>query len=400
MLIVAPRLDVGGAEQHLTRILPRLSAAGLPVSIFAMQAGGSLQAELAASGVNVRAAPPHKPATARVLNAAGALRREIRRLRPDIIHFFLPEPYLVGSLAAVGVPGTIKVMSRRSLADYQRNHPVLARLERHLHRSVAALIANSTAVAEQLMDESGAPRKVGIIRNGIDVPPIVSIEARAARRRELGIPDDCIVFAVVANLIPYKGHADLLSALGGLRGRMLKPWRLLAIGRDEGIGASLTKQALSLGLGDNILWLGERRDVPVLLSAADVGLLPSHQEGFSNALIEMMAAGLPVIATAVGGNLDAIVKGESGSLVPVRDPAALGQAIATLYDSAALRARLGAAARARVERLFSLDACVRRYVNLYSGLLERPDTPVAYLIDPPGRERVPEVQEEFHGTAE
>ena len=97
-----------------------------------------------------------------------------------------------------------------------------------------------------------------------------------------------------------------------------------------------------------------------------------------------MACGLPVIATRVGGNVDAIVDGESGRLVPITDPAALGEAITTFYEDAGLRTRMGAAARLRVERLFSLEACVRRYLNLYRGLISHKETPVAQLIDPPG----------------
>ena len=143
-----------------------------------------------------------------------------------------------------------------------------------------------------------------------------------------------------------------------------------------------------LGIGPNILWLGERSDPQAMLAAADLGVLPSHQEGFSNSLIEKMAHALPVIATRVGGNSDAVVDGESGRLVPVADAKALGAAIAALYEDTGLRARMGAAARLRVERLFTLEVCVRRYLNLYLGIVANPGAPVAQLIDPHQRSAI------------
>jgi glycosyltransferase involved in cell wall biosynthesis len=187
---------------------------------------------------------------------------------------------------------------------------------------------------------------------------------------------------VIANLIPYKGHADLFAALANARKRLRSPWRLILIGRDEGIECELRRLAHSVGIDSNILWLGERSDPQGVLAAADLGVLPSHQEGFSNSLLEKMAHALPVVATRVGGNSDAVVDGESGCLVGVADPEALGSAIAALYEDAGLRARMGAAARLRVESLFTLEACVHRYLNLYLGIKADAAVPVARLIDP------------------
>ena len=381
VLFVAPRLDAGGAEIHLARVLPQLRRV-LDVSLFTIARGGRFEGDLTAAGVPVLGAEMSGVRPVRSLRVARALRREIRNLRPDILHFFLPEPYLIGTIAAAGLGGIIRIMSRRSLADYQRNHLLLARLERYLHRSTNALIGNSSAVAAQLVQECGHPEKVGVIHNGIEVPPLPDRQARAACRRELGIPEDAFVIAVIANLIPYKGHADLFTALANGRGRLHGPWRLILIGRDEGLGRKLRRQADLFGISSNILWLGERSDPQAMLAAADLGVLPSHQEGFSNSLIEKMAHALPVVATRAGGNSDAVVDGESGCLVPIANPEALGAAIVTLYEDAGLRTRMGAAARLRVERMFTLETCVRRYLNLYRGIVASPGAPVAQLIDP------------------
>jgi glycosyltransferase involved in cell wall biosynthesis len=382
VLFVAPRLDVGGTEVHLARVLPQLRRAGLDVSLFTIARGGRLEGDLTAAGVPVLSAEMSGVRPVRSLRVARTLRQEIRNLRPDILHFFLPEPYLIGSISAASLDGIIRIMSRRSLADYQRNHFMLARLERYLHRSTNALIGNSSAVALQLIKECGQPEKVGVIHNGLEVPALPDAQARAACRRELGIAEDAFVIAVIANLIPYKGHVDLFAALASGRERLRGPWQLILIGRDEGIGRELRQKAELFGISSNILWLGERSDPQAMLATADLGVLPSHQEGFSNSLIEKMAHALPVVATRVGGNSDAVVDGESGYLVPIADPEALGAAIAALYEDAGLRARMGASARLRVERLFTLEVCVRRYLNLYLGIVADPWAPVAQLIDP------------------
>ncbi len=134
VLVVAPRLESGGAEIHLARVLPPLRRASLDISLYTMSRGGRLEEGLIAAGVPVLGARISGPQPMRGLRTVFDLRRQIRKLRPDILHFFMPEPYLVGSFAAAGLGGMIKIMSRRSLADYQRNHPILAKVERHLQR--------------------------------------------------------------------------------------------------------------------------------------------------------------------------------------------------------------------------------------------------------------------------
>lgn len=365
ILVVAPHLEAGGTEWHLIRVLPEFRRRGIDVSVFVLVRGGRLEARLAGLGVPVTGYEGDAPRPIASIGAVLQLRRELRRLKPDIVHFFLPEPYLIGMVASWGIRPLTRVMSRRSLAVYQQKYPLLGWLERWTHRFTDKLLGNSTAVVAQLIAECGEPDKVDLIHNGIEMPPQVSAHQRNAMRRELGIPPDAFVMAVSANFIGYKGHADLLEALGMLRDRLGGAWRLLLIGQDLGAAAALRRQAGEVGIADNIVWLENRSDAQSPLAAADVGLLPSHQEGFSNSLIEMMAIGLPVVATRIGGNLDAVVDGESGILVPVKDAAALAAAIARFYNGAALRRSMGDAARARVGERFSLSACVDRYTEFY-----------------------------------
>jgi glycosyltransferase involved in cell wall biosynthesis len=165
-----------------------------------------------------------------------------------------------------------------------------------------------------------------------------------------------------------------------------KPWIVVAVGRDECVGAALKQQAAALRVSGNIMWLGERSEVEDLLAASDIFVLPSHQEGFSNALLEAMAANLTVVATAVGGNVDAVIDNETGLLVDAGDPPALAAAMLRLAKDPQLRRRLAGAARARVEQQFTLEACVGHYEKLYRAVSEPNPAPVGKILADIARE--------------
>jgi glycosyltransferase involved in cell wall biosynthesis len=365
-------LEVGGAEMHLAQILPRLVRSGFEVAVHTISGRGELAGRLEAAGVEVIVPPGAGPSagrspaqrSARAARALISLARYYRRWRPDVVHFFLPEAYIVGALLAL--PFRFKrVMSRRSLNDYQTKHPWMAWIERRLHRRMHALIGNAQAVVDQLVGEGAPAERVHLIRNGVDVARFEAVgdEARAA----LGVTADTLLLLIVANLIPYKGHADLLAALAQINAK-LPPWCLLCAGRDDGVGPLLQGSAQALGIGSRVRLLGSRNDVPDLLKAADIVVLASHEEGFPNAVIEAMAAGRPVIGTRVGGVAEAIIDGETGVIVPPHHPAEMAKALMKLASDPALRSRMGAAGRARAQSEFGLEICVARYAALYRGL--------------------------------
>lgn len=380
VLVVTARLDIGGTEQHLLRVLPLLRREGLDVSLYVLERGGKLEETMVQGGVSVSGPVRRMPRHLHALSTAMHLRRHVQHLRPGILHVYLSEPYLVGSLAAFGQP-LHRIMSRRSLNVYQRKRPILAWLERRLHAGSVALLGNSSAVVADLLGECGDGRRVGLIRNGLAMPAAIDADQRLKAREQLQLPADSMVFAVNANLIPYKGHRDLFEALGRISDRLPPAWHLMLIGRDQGLGEDLRRMAQDRGFADHVIWLGERRDAQELLAAADILVLPSHEEGFSNSLIEAMGRGLPVIATSVGGNVDAVTHDATGLLVPPRDPVALGGAMLRLSQDTALRHRLGAAARARVLADFTIEDCVRRYLNLYAGAALYGRRPIQDLID-------------------
>jgi glycosyltransferase involved in cell wall biosynthesis len=378
ILFVVSSMAVGGTEKHLAAILTALRARGWDVTVYSTGGDGALTQVFLAGGVRVILPPRFArrllgfPFGARFLRlpvTALYLLGVLMRQRFSIIHFFLPEAYLVGAPVALLAGIKLRVMSRRSLNAYQGGHALSAFVERCLHVFVAAALANSRSVARQLEAEGIAAQRIGLIYNGLTSGMPAAAMARDRIRNGLGLRETTLVLVIVANLIPYKGHLDLVEALGRVADSMPADWCLLIVGRDDGAGAAVRARAQTVGIADKILFLGERNDVPDLLSACDIGLLTSHQEGFSNAIIESMYAGLPMIVTDVGGNAEAVVDGQSGLVVPARHPVALAAAIERLSCDPQLRERYGEEGHRRATTYFGLDGCVAAYEALYRGLL-------------------------------
>ena len=375
-------LNLGGCERHLATVYPRLKSAGYDVGILTFVRGGSLEEQVRASGVDVmcisrRETSPITRAEHWTNYAVAMfdLVRVFRRDKARLVHFFLPGAYIIGGLVALAVRQPNVLMSRRSLNDYQLRHPIASRIERFLHRRMRVLTANASAAVSQLVEE-GAPRdRTLLLQNGLDTTPFDSAPTRREMRERLALNQDTLVLVIVANLIPYKGHADLVEALGNVADRIDRDWVLLVAGRDDGPGRELAKRAGELGLSSHLRWLGQVSDVPALLRACDIAILASHEEGSPNSLLEYMAAGLAVVSTKVGGVADIATDNVDALLVPPRDPVALGQAILRLTQETALREKLARAGAGRVRDGFSLNACVDAYAHLYGLMLQQPFLP-------------------------
>ena len=365
LLVVTESLGVGGTESHLIRTLPRLAESGWSVVTFCLTERGERAGQVEAAGVEVAASPrlarrkgSFLRYPAHVALATNNLYWLMRRWRPQIAHFYLPGPYLIGAHVAIAARIPIKIMSRRSLSDYQRNWPLVAKLERRLHTKMDAVIGNSRAVVRQLIEEGIPQPKVRLIYNGIEVSPV--LPDRNEARQALGLDSDTLVGVVIANLIHYKGHRELVRGLSHLEQELPADWRILVAGRDHGIRAELEELAAARGISHRIQFLGEYSDIPRLLAAAHFGLLTSREEGFSNVILEGMAAGLAMIVTDVGGNAEAVLHGETGLVVPPRNPKAIGDAILELARNPERRKRFGTAARNRVEGSFRSISASKR----------------------------------------
>ena len=379
LLFVIGSLDLGGAERHVAQTAPKLKALGWSPAIYCLGRRGSQAASVEEAGVEVIAPPLalSLASSSRLLKAVGLTLSALKLAavlfirRPKIAHFFLPAAYLTGAPLALLARTPALVMSRRSLNIYQQTHPLARKLEPRLHNRMTAILANSERVRQQLITEEGCdPDHVVLIYNGVDTGHFAPASAseRGSTRRALGIEENAFVLTILANLIAYKGHADLLAALAPIAPDLGQPWLLQCIGRNDGLQSELESLAEGLGIAKNIRFLGEQVDVTRFLHASDLAVLPSHQEGFANAILEAMACGLPVVATDVGGNAEAVTHGESGAIVPPHDPLALGAAIAAIAQDRARAQKMGAFGRARTEKIFSLESSAKAYDAFYRTL--------------------------------
>lgn len=375
-------LDRGGAERHLLRILPALrSDFGWQVSIYCLGSPGELAHEFEEAGINI-ILPPIQADGSRHMMLYRILRMGLASLklwwlllthRPAIVHFFLPMAYLVGAPVAILAGRRRLVMSRRSLNLYQKMILGSVYAEHFFHNKMSAVLGNSHAVIKELAAEGVSQEKLRLLYNGIDLPAASS--SWEDMRKSLNLDLNSIVFINVSNLIPYKGHADLIAALAAVSSYLPDGWRFLMVGRDDGIGDELKQQAEKFNLTKNVVWLGMRDDVLNLMVAADIGVLCSWEEGFSNSILEGMAAGLPMVVTDVGGNAEAVIEGKSGVVVSAHDPVALGKALVSLASDMKLCKRLGSNARERVKEKFQIDGCVKKYNQVYVSLLENKKLP-------------------------
>ena len=392
IVIYIGSLDRGGTESHLMRTLPFVRAAGLPVELFVLSGRGVFVEPMRHAGVPVvvpliaRLIPRRGGWIWRLLFVVGLLPELLVRMvwrRPTIAHFFLPQSYCVVGPIAVLLGVRTPLMSRRSLNDYlDGKSPLVARLERWLHTRMTLILGNSQSVIDELSLEENVPaQKLALLRNGVRINPVAGAEEREAIRREMGVSESSVVLVIVANLIPYKGHLDLLAALSELS--TAHDWELLCVGADPvGHRETLERTAHRYRFGGRVRFLGEVGEVARVLDASDIAILCSHEEGFSNALLEYMERGLPVVATAVGGNTEAVVDGETGNLVPARDPEALAAALGALLSDEDLRRRVGAAGRARAEQAFDQAASIEAYVELYRALIDGTDIPARLRVEP------------------
>ncbi len=381
ILYLVGGLAVGGTERHLAQVLPGLKRRGWELSVLRLGNDGPMSAPLITAGIEVipvaarawTSIPKLRGLTA-LLSQARACAAYVRRTRPDIVHAYLGLPTIVGGTAHFLTGRADLVVSKRNQMVRPDSFFAEGILEKFVLRRATAVLAHSTAVRDELIAAGVAPARIFLVHNGIDVARFTLAAAqRNAIRLRLGWGGE-IILLMLANLIPYKGHAEAIAALARLRrGNAAPDWRVVFVGTgDPTYEKSLRELAASLGVAGRVDFLGQRNDTIDLLVAADIGLLASFHEGFSNALLEYMAAGLCPVATAVGGNLDAVEDRVHGLLVPAADVGALAAALQYVLDNPTERATMARAARARVEREFSLEACLDNYEAVYRGLADVP----------------------------
>lgn len=365
--IFAPGLVTGGTQRHLQQVLGGLDRRRFHPVVYSLKSGGEVAAELGAAGVPVRFVPLEGRLVS--LRTVRAIRRVAGELRADgvrLVHGYQWRPALVGALAArlAGVP--VVLASKRSLSGGSRTE---RRAWRLLGRLVDAITVNADALRVEAIAQ-GVRSEWVVVRNGIDVERFaVDATTPAAARRRLGLDEGRPLVGAVGRLEARKGHDDLLRAVARLGARGAAALPQVALVGDGPEREALASLAHALGIGHVVLFVGTVTDVRPWLAAMDAFVLPSREEGSSNAALEAMACGRPVIATAVGGTEELIEDGRTGLIVAPRDPVALATALATVLDAPEHAARLGGAARRVVEERYAVARMVHEIEALWNGRL-------------------------------
>jgi glycosyltransferase involved in cell wall biosynthesis len=366
----------GGTEKHLAQLVAGLRAWAFEPTVVVFDRGENPMLErIVAGGVPVIHLPVGREYVPNALLQAWRLLRLIRLQRYAIVQTYHQKSDTYGALIARVAGVKHLVSSKRDTGQLRK--PLHTFLNRRLSGLFEAIImaAEGVRTAVSARDRLDAHRRIVTIYNGVDThefrPP--QSEERAAARARLGFGATDFVVGMIAGLRPEKNHDVLLAAL-----RLLAPeisdLRVLLVGG----GPLLERYREQVRAGPLAAVSVFTGDVPAVREyawAMDVGCLtPGSNEGFSNAVIEQMATGLPMIVTDVGGNSEAVVEGESGYVIPPGASLALAQALRRLHGDLDLRRAMGRAARARVEQLFSLEQMCARHAQLYCSLLDGPGT--------------------------
>ena len=394
VLVVAPlyHTDRGGLGRQAVLLTERLATLGVSPTAATRRMTG-LPARTWSPDVEVVSIPAGRPdvhnyeranlrnLTTSLRFTAGLVRLiERRRHQLDVIHVHGASLPLIGALPwaklrGLKVIGKVAALHQGVEAGDLSGHygPLGKLLARSLDR-VDAFVATTAEIEQALVAEGYDAARIARITNFVDLDTFrpLAADERAAARRALDLEGRTVVLHS-GRLTPRKGADHLLRAFAQVADT--RPEALLLFLGDGPERADLESLAEALGLAEQVRFVGFHEDVRRWLAAADLFVLSSLIEGLPNALLEAMAVGLPVLATRIGGSLEAIEDGVSGVLVEPGRAEPLAAGLGPLLDDADRRAALGAAARARIEARFSLDAIAPRYVTLYERLV-RGETPV------------------------
>ena len=366
LLQMLTNFHIGGTERQVANLALGIDSSHFDLHLACLCHSGELLAELETLRVprsEFRIGSLYSP---RTFWQGIRLARYVRRNLIQIVHSygFYPNVFSVPFARLAGA--SIVVASIRNTGDLLT--PMQRRVQKMVCRMADCVLVNAEAIRDNLLAQGYDASRIVVIRNGITLSKFAAKERGPALRHELGLPPSARIVAVFSRLNRMKGVEYFLEAAGVLAERF-PDVHFLVVG-DGANKKELEDQASGLGLGRRIVFTGFRSDVPDLLSEVAISVLPSLSEGTSNTLLESMAAGVPVVATSVGGNPEVIEDGVSGLLVTPRDADALAGAIGRLLDDEGLTVRLGQAGMRRVSELFSIEGSVHETEHLYQRLVE------------------------------
>lgn len=381
---IVSNLDVGGGQEVVRTLARYLPEVGCDPIVIALR-DGPMRVEIERLGVRVELVPGRRWSILALPFALAELlriRRDLQRIirsQPEVViqtHLLRSLDFLVLTLrrerSVMGMYWTVHNARLDLRPDQLPGHRWLLGPKRSLYRLlyrvgariVDGLVAVSEDVGASVREQLRPPAdKLVVIPNGVDVHRFQSHGDRRTTRESLNLPDAARVLIVLAKLHAQKGHRHLLDSLDSLLPRV-PDLHVLIVG-DGPDRRALEERVATMGATSRIHLLGSRSDVPQLLAASDIFVLPSLWEGLPMALLEAMATGLAVVATDVSGSREVVIDGESGLLVPPGDARALEAAILRLLGDRTMAKGMGEAARERVTKSFSGRTLAERHVAMY-----------------------------------
>jgi len=347
----------GGTERQMIELSRRLDRRVFAVHLVCFHRCGAWQARAEEHAVSVTEFPITGFRRAHTFHQMRAFARWCRATDIALVHTLDIYANIFGLPAAATACVPVRIGNRREI-NPDKSLAMIA-LQRAAYAFAHRIVANSDAAATRLRHERVAHAAIDVIPNGIDVAAFAAPPRGRPLRRVI----------TVANLRPEKAHEILIDAAASLVAT--HPGLEFHVVGDGPRLAELTALAAARGMGDRVRFFGHRDDVPALLRESDIFVLPSRSEAFPNGLIEAMAAGLPVVATAVGGIVELVRHGENGLLVRPGDSRDLANAIQQLVDDPRRAAALASQARRTIEARYSFERMVTAFERVYAKELRR-----------------------------
>jgi len=369
----------GGTEGQVLNLVRHLDRQAFDLQFACLRKGGDMLAEFEKLNIPF--------AEFRIRNLYGPrtflqqmrFAAHLRTQRTQIVHSynFYANMFAIPAARMARVP--VVLASIRDRGVYLTPSQAIA--QKWVCRLADRILVNAESIREWLLEQGYQDSRISVIRNGVDMSRYAGSTNSSCIRQELGIPGSAPIVVMIARLNPQKGVDDFIKAASLLK--LSHPEvRFLIVGSklqyQEGVFSQdrqylqeLQQLATDLGVGGSVIFAGHRTDTPEILAQAAISVLPSHSEGLSNTLLESMAAGIPTVATRVGGNPELVRDQVNGILTPVRSPEHLAQAIGVILDDAELAKRFGRTAKMMATEDFSLQKMTADTQALYRAELAR-----------------------------
>jgi L-malate glycosyltransferase len=361
----------GGGEEALLRIVKTLPRDRFRISLVTFDANPKAANMVREWGANMHILPMRRVYDWNGFRTGLELSRLMRTNQVDVVHTFFETSNTWGALVAKLSQVPVLISSRRDMG--------ILRLPKHhlayeiVNRFCDGIVAVSDGVRDFCIESEGLdPERIFTVHNGVDLARIDAAPGATALKEKLNLPDGAPVVATVANIRRIKGLDTLLRAAAMVR-REVPNVRFLLAGRclEPDHFNELKAEVQELGLSENVQFLGDFSEVFALLKLSNVFCLLSRTEGFSNAVLEAMASGLPSVVTRVGGNPEAIDDGKNGFLLEPEDAQGAAQRITALLRNPAEAKRIGRNARNTVEQEFTSEKMAENLASLYESLLNK-----------------------------